>query len=171
MPDTLLFNHWVKSESLWPHGLQHTRLLCPPLSPRVCSNSRPLSWWFYLTISTSATRFSFCLQSFPGSGSFLMSRLLTSGGQSIGVSASASVLPVNIQGWFPLGLIDWFDLLQSKELSWVFSSTTIQKHQFFSTQPSLWSTSHIRTWLLEKPYLWLCGPLSAKWYLCLTHSC
>ena len=111
--------------------LQHTRLLCPPLCPRVCSNSCPLSWWFYLTISTSATPFSFCLQSFPGSRSFLMSRLLTSGGQSIGVSASASVLLVNIQGWFPLGLIDWFDLLQSKELSWVFSSTTIQKHQFF----------------------------------------
>ena len=151
MPDTLLFSRRVKSESLWPHGLQHTRVLCPPLSPRVCSNSCPLSWWFYLTISTSATPFSFCLQSFPGSGSVLMSRLLTSGGQSTGASASASVLPVNIQGWFPLGLIDWFDLLQSKELSWVFSSTTTQKHQFFSTQPSLWSTSQIHTWLLEKP--------------------
>ena len=164
-PDTLLFSRRGTSESLWPHGLRHTSLLCPPLSPRVCSNSCPWDWWF------SATPFSFCLQSFLESGSFLMSQLLPSGAQSFGASASATVLPMNIQSWFPLGLIDWFELLQSKELSWVFSSTTIQKHQFFSTQPSLRPTSHIHTWLLEKPELWLCGPLSAKWYLCLTHSC
>ena len=91
--------------SLWPHGLQHARLLCSSLSPKDCSNSCPLSCWCYLTISFSATRFSFCLQSFPASGSFLISRLFTSSVQSIRASASASVLPMNVQGWFPLGLI------------------------------------------------------------------
>ena len=115
---------------------------------RVRSNSWPLSQWCYLTISSSAALFSFCLQSFPASGSLPMSQLFTSGGQSIG--ASASVLPMNIQGWFPLGLTGLI-FLQSKRLSRVFSSTTIRKHQFFSTQPSLWSNSHIRTWLWVKP--------------------
>ena len=124
MPDTLLFNHWVKSESLWPHGLQHTRLLCPPLSPRVCSNSCLLSWWCHPTISSSVTPFSWP-QSFPASGSFPMSRLFTSSGQSIGASASASVLPINIQGWFPLGLTGWIFLL-SRGLSRVFSSTKFE---------------------------------------------
>ena len=101
-------------------------------SPRVCSNSHPLSQWWYLTISSSATPFSFCLQSFPASGSFPMSRLFSSGGQSTGASASASVLPGNIQDWFPLVLTD-LTSLQSKGLSKVFSSTTVQKHQFHST--------------------------------------
>ena len=132
----------------WPHGLQHTRLLCPLLSPRVCSNSCPLSQWCHPTISSSVVPFSSCPLSFPASGSFPMSQLFTSGGQSI--RASAPVHPVNIQGWFPLGLTGLISLL-SKGLSGVFSSTTVQKHQFFSTQPSLWSNSHIHTWLLEKP--------------------
>ena len=122
--------------SLWPHGLQHARLSRPPLSPRVSSHSCPLSRWFYLTISSSATSFFFCLQSFPTSGSFPMSQLSASGGQSIGVSASASVLPMNIQDWFPLGWTGWISL-QFKECSRVFSNTTVQKHQFFSTQLSL----------------------------------
>ena len=108
--------------TLWPHGLEHTRLPCPSLSPGVCSDSYPLSQWCYLTISSSVALFSFCLQSFPASGSFPMSRVFTSGGQSIGASASASVLPMNIQGWFPLGLTGLISLL-SKGLSRVFSST------------------------------------------------
>ena len=111
------------SDSLWPHGLQHTRLLCPPLSPGVCSDSCPLSWWCHPTISSSVAHFSSCLQSFPESGSFSMSWLFASSGQSIG--ASASVLPVNIQDWFPLRLTGWISL-QSKELSRVFSNTTVQ---------------------------------------------
>ena len=118
----------------------------PPLSPRVCSDSCPLSKWGYLTISSSATHFSFCLRSLPASGSFPASQLFASGGQSIGASSSASVLPMNVQGWFPLGLTS----LQSKGLSRVFSSTTIWKHQFFSAQPSLWSNSHICIWLLKE---------------------
>ena len=100
----LLFNCSVVSDSLWPHGLQHARLPCPSLSPRVCSNSCPLSWWCHLTILSSVTPFCSCPQSFPASGSFLMSQLFTSNGQSIGTSVSASVLPMNFQGWFPLGL-------------------------------------------------------------------
>ena len=116
----------VMSNSLWPYGLQHTRLLCPPLSPRVCSNSCPLSWWCHPTISSFATPFSFCLQSFPASRSFPMSQLFASGGWSIGASTSVSVLPVNIQGWFPLGLTSLISL-QSKGLSRVFSGTTIWK--------------------------------------------
>ena len=119
-----------------------TRLLCLPLSPRACSTSYPLSGWCYLTISSSATPFSFCLQSFPVSGSFLMNWLFTSGGWSIGASASASVLPMNIQDWFPLGFTGWISL-QSKGLSRVFSNTTIRKHQFFGAQASLWFNSHI----------------------------
>ena len=135
-------------DSLWPHEPQHTRLPCPSLSPQVCSNSCPLSLWCYLTISSFAIPFSICLQSFPASGSFPVSWLFKSGGQSIGASASASVHPVNIQGWFPLGLTALISLM-SKELSRSFSSTTIGKHQFFNAQPFLWSSSHIRTWLLE----------------------
>ena len=116
---------------------------------RSCSNSCPLSQWSLPTISSSVVPFSSCLQCFPASGSFLMSWLFVSGGQIIGASASASVLPVNIQDWFPLG---WTGLisLQSKELSRVFYNTTVQKHQFFNVQPSLWSDSHIHTWLLVK---------------------
>ena len=117
-------------------------VFCPSLSPRLCSNSCPLSQWCYLTISSSATHFSFCLPSFSVSGSFPMSQPYASDGQNIG--ASASILPMNIQGWFPLGLTGLI-FLQSKGLSRVFSSTTVQKHQFFSTQPSLWSSSHAYT--------------------------
>ena len=124
--------HSVVSDSWRPNGLQHARLPCPSLSPRACSNSCPLSWWCHKTISSSVIPFS-CLQSFPASGSFPMSQLFTSGGQSIGVTASASVLPMNIQDWFPLGWTTWISL-QSKGLSRVFSNTTVQKHWFFGSQ-------------------------------------
>ena len=139
----------VLFDSLRPHGLQHARLPCPLPTPGACSNSCP-SRWCHPTISSTAVPFSSCLQSFPASGSFLMSRLLAWGGQSIEVSASASVLPMNIQDWFPLGLTGLI-FLQSKGFSRVFSNTTGQKHQFFSAQLSLWSNSHIHIWLLEKP--------------------
>ena len=153
----------VMSDSLWPHALQHTRLPCPSPTPRAYSNSCPSSWWFHPTISSSVVPISSCLQSFPASGSFQMSQFFASGSQSIGASASASstVLPVTIQDWFPLGLSGLISL-QSKGLSRAFSNTTVQKHQFFSAQLSLWSNSHIHTWLLGKPWLWLVGPLSAK---------
>ena len=128
------------SSSLQPCGLQHARLPCPSPTPRACSNSCPYSWWCPPTISSSVVLFSSCPQSFPASGSFLMSQFFTSGGQSIGVSSS--VLPMNIQDWFPLGWTGWISL-QSKGLSRVFSSTTVQKHQFFGAQLSLWSNSHI----------------------------
>ena len=131
----LLFSCSVMCDSLRPHGRQHARL--PYLSPSAgtCSNSRPLSWRCHPTILSSAIPISSCLQSFPASRSFPMSQLFVSGGQSIGVSASASVLPMNIQDWFPLGLTGLISL-GSKGLSRVFSSTTIQKHQFFGTQLS-----------------------------------
>ena len=143
----LLFPLSVMYDSLWPHGLQHSRLHCPSLSPEVCSNSCPLSQWCHPTISFSIAPFSSCPESFPASGSFPVGHLFPSGDQSIG--ASVSILPVNIQGWFPLGLTGLISSL-SEGLSRVFSSITVQKHQFFSTQPSLWSNSHICTWLLEK---------------------
>ena len=135
-------SHSVVSDSLRPHGLQHTRPPCSSPTPRACSNSCPLSQWCHLTTSSSVIPFSSCLQSFPASGSFPMSQLFTSGGQTIGVSVSASVLPMNIQDWFPLG---WTGLisLQFQGLSRVFSNTTVQKHQFFDTQPSLCSSSHL----------------------------
>ena len=117
---------------------------------RVCSNSYPLRWWCYLAISSSVAPFSFFPQSLPEVGSFPVSRLFTLGGQSIRASALASVLPMNIQGWFPLGWTGLISLL-SKGLSRVFSNTTVRKHHFFGTQPSLWSNSHICAWLLEKP--------------------
>ena len=122
------FSCSVVSNSLQPHGLQHTRLLCP--SPTLEACSCLWSWWCHPTISSSVVPFSSCLQSFPASGSFPMSQFFASGGQSIRASASASVLPMNIQGWFPLGLTDLISLL-SKGLSRVFSSTTIRKHPFF----------------------------------------
>ena len=118
------------SNSLWPLELHHARLPCPSLSPGICSNLCPLSWWWYLTVSSSAAPFSFCLQSSPASGSFPISWLFTSGGQSIGASASASVLPMNIQDWCPLGLTGLISL-QSKGLSRVFSRTIIWKHKLF----------------------------------------
>ena len=146
----LLFSCTVGSDSVQPHGLQHARLPCPSPSPGTCSNSCPLSHWCYPAIFSSVIPFSYCLQSFLVSRSFPMSLLFTSGSQISGSSVSASVLPMDIQDWFPLGLTDLISLL-SKGLSRVFSNTTVQKHQFFGTQPSFWSNSHIHTWLLEKP--------------------
>ena len=140
----LLFGHSVVSDSLRPHGLQDTSLPCPSPSPGVHSNSCLLSWWCHPTISSSVIPFSSCPQSSPASGSFPVSWLFPPGGQRTGASSSASVLPMNIQDWFPLGLTGLISL-QSKRLSRVFSSTTVQKHQFFGTQPSLWSNSHIHT--------------------------
>ena len=155
------FSHSVMSDSLRPHGLQHARPPCPSPTPRAYSNSCPSCRWCHPTISSSVLPFSSHLQSSPASGAFPTSQFFTSGGQSIGASASASVLPTNIQDWSPLGWSGWISL-HSKELSGVFSNTTVQKHQFFSTQLSLWSKSHIHTWLLDKPYLWLYRPLLVK---------
>ena len=144
------FSSSVMSDSLQPHGLQHARPPCPSPPARVYSNSCPLSRWCHPTISSSVIPFSSCLQSFPASGSFPMSQFFASGSQSTGASASTSVLPMNIQDWFPLGWTGWISLL-SKGLSRVFSNTTVQKHQFFGAQPSLQSNSCIHIWLLEKP--------------------
>ena len=134
--------------TLRPHGLQYARLPGPSPTPGACLKACPSSWWCHPTIS-SCHPLSSCLQSFPASGSFPVSQLLVSGGQSIGASASASALPMNIQDWFPLGWADWISL-QSKGLSRVFSNTTVQKHQFFGTQLSLWPNSYSHTWLLGK---------------------
>ena len=153
---SFFFNGWVQfsrsvvSDSLWPHELQHARPPCPSSTPGVNPNSCPLSQWCHSTISSSVISFSSRLQSFPASGSFQMSQFFTSGGQSIGVSTSTSVLPMNTQHWSPLRWTGWISL-QSKGLSKVFSNTTVQKHQFFGAQLSLQSNSHIHTWLLEKP--------------------
>ena len=134
------------SDYLWPHGMQHTRLPCPsPLSE--LPQTLPFSQWCHPTISFSAVPFSSCLQTFPLSTSFPINWLFPWGVQIMGASALASVPPVYIQDWFPLGLTGLI-LLQSKGLSRVFSNTTLQKHQFFGAQPSLWSNSHIHTWLL-----------------------
>ena len=143
------FSRSFVSNSLQPHGLQHARPPCPSPNPGVYSNSCPLSRWCHLTILFSVVPFSSRLQSFPASGSFTMSQFFTSGGQSIGASASASVLLMNIQDRFPLGLTGWISL-QSKGLSRVFSNTTAQNHQFFRTQLSSQSNCHIHTWSLEK---------------------
>ena len=143
----------VVSDSLWPHEPQHTRPPCASSTPGVYPNSCPSSRWCHPPISSSVVPFSSCPQSLPASASFPMSQLFAGGGQSIGVSASASVIPMNIQDWFPLGWTGWMSL-QSKGLSRVFSNTTVQKHQFFGTQLSSQSDSHIHTWLLEKPKLW-----------------
>ena len=130
------FSRSVMSDSLWPHELQHARPPCPSPIPRVHPNPCPLSWWCHPTISSSVVPFSSCPQSFPASGSFQMSELFASGGQSIGVSASTSVLSMNTQNWSPLEWTGWISL-QSKGLLRVFSNTTVQKHQFFSAQLSL----------------------------------
>ena len=142
------------SNSLPPYGPQYARLPCSSPTPGACSNSNPSSQRCHPTISSSVIPFSSCLQSFPASGAFLMSQFFASGGQSIGASALASVLPMNIQDWIPLGLTGLISL-QPKGLSRVFSNTTVLKHQFFGAQPCLWSNSHIHTWLLEKPQLQL----------------
>ena len=144
------------SDSLRAHGLQYTRPPCPSTTPGIHPNPCPLSRWCYPTISSSVTSFFSCLQSFPASGSFSVSQFFTYGGQSIGASALALALPMNIQGWFPLGLTGLLSLL-SKGLSRVSSNTTVQKHQFFGAQLSLWSYSHIHTWIPEKPQVWLDG--------------
>ena len=136
--------------TLRPGGLQYARPPCPSPTPEAYLNSCPSSRWCRPTVASSVIPFSSCLQSFPASRFFPMSQFFASCGQSIGVSASASVLPMNIQDWFPLGWTGWISL-QSKGFSRVFSNTTVQKHQFFSAQLSLWSNSHIHTWLLEKP--------------------
>ena len=130
------FSRSVMPDSLWPHGLQHTRPPSPLPTPGAYSNSYPLSHWCHPTISFSVIPFSSCLQSFPASGSFHMSQFFASGGQSIGVSASTSVFPMNIQDLFPLGWTVWISL-QSKGLSRVFSNTIVQKHQFFGAHHHL----------------------------------
>ena len=144
------FSCSVVSNSLQPHGLQHTRLPCPPSTSGACSNPCPSRQWCHPTILSLVIRFSSSLQSFPASGSFPVSQFSPSGGQSIWTSASVLVLPMNIQNWFPLELTGWISL-QSKGLSRVVSNTTVQKHQFFSAQLSSQSNSHIHTWPLEKP--------------------
>ena len=143
-----LFSCSVVSDSLRPHGLQHSRLPCSSQFPRVCSNWCPSSHWCHPTILSPVVPFS-RLQPSPAWGSFPVSWLFASGGQSIGVSVAASVLPRNMQGWFPLGLTNLFSL-QSKGLSRVFSSIAVQRHQFLGPQRSLWSNSHIHIWLLDK---------------------
>ena len=134
LPQSVQFSHSVTSDSLQPHGQKHARLPWPSPTPGVYSNSCPLSWWCHPTISSSVIPFS-CLQSFPASASFSISQLFASGAQSIGISASASVLPMNTQDWSPLGWTGWISL-QSKGLSRVVFSTTVQKHQFFGAQLS-----------------------------------
>ena len=146
----LFFSCQVMSDALQPHGLQHTRPPYSSPSPRVYPSSCSMNRWGHSTISSSVALFSFCLQSFPIPGSFPMNQLFTSGDQSIEASVSTTVLLVNIQGWFPLGLTGLISL-QSKRLSRVFSYIIVQKNQFFGARPSLWSNSHIPTWLLEKP--------------------
>ena len=155
------FSHSVVSNSLRPHELHHARPPHPSPTIGVYSNSCPLSRWCHPVISSSAVPFSSCPQSLQASGSFPMSQLFASGGQSTGISASASVLPMNTQDWSPSGWTGWISLL-SKGLSRVFSNTTVQKHQFFSTQLSSQSNSHIHTWPLEKPEPSPDGPLLAK---------
>ena len=155
--------HWIQSAVLsfvivqslsrvwlWAHGLQQARLLCLLPSPGYCLNSCPSSQWCHPTNSTSVVPFSSCPQLFPASGSFPNSQFFTSGSQRIGVSASASVLPMKIQDWFPWKLPSLISLL-SKGLSRVFSSITVWKHQFFCVRRCLWSNTHNHTWLLEKP--------------------
>ena len=148
----VVFSHSVMSDSLQPHGLQHARLPCPSLSPRACSNSCPSSQWCHPTISSSVAPFS-CLPSFPASGSFPMSKFFPSGDQSIG--ASASVVPMNIKGWFPLGWTGLISLL-SKGLSRVFSRTTVQTHQFCATQLGIVQGIYENKWILNR-LIWRVG--------------
>ena len=155
------FSCSVVSDSLWPHESQHARPPCPSPTPGVDSDSCPSSQWCHPAISSSVVPFSSCPQSLPTSESFPMSQLFAWGGQSTGVSASTSVLPMNTQGWSPLEWTGWISL-QSMELSRVFSNTTVQKHQFFRAQLSSQSNFQIHTWPLEKPWPWLDGSLLAK---------
>ena len=146
----LFFSDPVMADSLQPHGLQHARPLCPSPSPEVCPSSSPLHWWCHPAISSSDALFSFSPQSFPASMTFPMSQLFASDDQNTGVSTSASVLPVSIQGWFPWRWTDLISLL-SNGLSGAFSSTIVQKHQFLDAPPSLRSSSHNCTWPLGRP--------------------
>ena len=157
------FSRSVMSDSFWPHGSQHTRPPCLSQTPRVHPNPCLLSQWCLPTISSSVVPFSSCPQSFPASGSFQMSQLFASGGQSIGISVSASVLPVNTQDWSPLGWTGWISL-QSKGLSRVFSNIIVQKHQFFGTQLSLYNFTKVEKALSqEKIFLnFLVGCLCGK---------
>ena len=153
MPFSIQFSSVQSFSRVWLFAtpwITARRPPCPSPTPGVYSNPCPSSQWCHPTISSFVVPFFSCAQSLPASGSFQMSQLFTSGGQSIGVSASASVLPMNTQGWSPLGWTGWI-FLQSKGLSRVFSNTTVQKHQFFGTQLSSQSNSHIHTWPLEKP--------------------
>ena len=159
---TVQFSCLVVSDSLWPHEPQHSRPPCPSPTPGACSNSHPSSQWCHATISSSVIPFSSCLQSFPASGSFQISQFFALGGQSIGVSASASVLPMNIQDWSPLG---WTGLisLQSNRLSRVFSNTIVQKHQFFGAQLSLYILQLSHPYMTTRKTIALTdGPLLAK---------
>ena len=140
--ESVQFSHSVRSKSLGPHPLPHSRLPYPSQTPGTCSNSCPLSHWCHPTISSSVVPFFFRLQFFPNSASFPLSQFFATGGQSIRASTSASVLPMNIRDWFPLGWTGWISL-QSKGLSRVFSNTTVQKHQCFSSQLTLWSLTSI----------------------------
>ena len=149
-PCSVQFGHSVMSDSLRPHESQHARLPCPSPTPGVYPNSCALSWWCHPAITSCVLPFSSCPQSLPASGSFPVSQLFAWGGQSIGVLPSASVFPMNTQDWSPLGWTGWISW-QSKGLSRVFSSTTVQKHQFFGAQLSSQSNSHIHTWPQEKP--------------------
>ena len=159
------FSPSVVSDSLPPHGLQHARLPCPSPTPGAYSNSCPLSRWCHPTISSSVVPFSSCPQSFPASGSFQMSQFFASSGQTIGVSGSTLVLPMNIQDWFLLGLTGWISL-QSKRLSRVFSKTTVQKHQFFELHSSLLSgvefncNTEKKMWLIHLTLKFLSFPLN-----------
>ena len=149
-PPSVQFSCSVVSDSLRPHESQHTRPPCPSPTPGVHSDSRPSSQWCHQAISSSVTPFSSCSKSLPESESFPMSQLFAWGGQSTAVSALASFLPKNTQGWSPSEWTGWISL-QSRGLSGVFSNTTVQKHQFFGAQPSSQSNSHIHTWPHEKP--------------------
>ena len=144
-----LFSHSVMFDSLWPHGLQHARLPCPSPSSRVSSNSCPMKWWCHPTISSCVISSSFCLQSFPASGSFPLSQLCIR--WPTYWSFGFSIHPCNEYSGLISLRIDWFDLLAVKGLSRVYSSTTVWKHRFSGIQPSLWSNSHVHTWPLEKP--------------------
>ena len=147
--NSVQFSLSVLSDSSQHHGPQHTRPPCPSPIPRVYSNTSPLSRWCHPTISSSVISFSSCLQSFPESGSFQMSQLFPSGGQTTGLSASTSVLLMNTQNWSPVGWTGWFSLPVQGTLKSLLQHHS-PKHQFFGTQPSLWSDSPFGTWLLEK---------------------
>ena len=167
MFSSVQFTCLVMSDSLRLHELQHNRPPCPSPTPGVYSNSCPSNRWCHAAISSFVIPFSSSTQFLPASGSFPMSQLFPSGGQSTGVSASTSVLPKNTQDWSTLEWTGWTSL-QSKGLSRVFSNTAVQKQQFFGAQLSSQSNSHIHTWPLEKPQPWLDGPLLAKQCLCFT---